>query len=540
MLRINNIKVNIDSFANEYLYSSACSALNISQDKIKSLKLVKKSIDARKKNDVHYVCSVDVALDCDEDSVLKLLEQKHKAANIAANIKKLVPSSFELAKPRRLPDVRPVVCGFGPAGMFCALMLARAGFRPIVLERGGDVDSRTEAVERFFKTGIFSENTNVQFGEGGAGTFSDGKLTCGINDERMSYILSQLVHFGADEDIMYMAKPHIGTDVLRRVVKNLRKEIESFGGEVRFNTKLCDIKTDADTLKAVVCQTSDGEYELLCDTLIMAIGHSARDTFSLLYEKGLELLQKPFSIGVRIEHLQSMINQSQYGEKYKNGEIGAADYKLSCKTGDGRGVYTFCMCPGGSVVAAASESGGVVTNGMSLRARDGKNANAALLCDVRTSDFRSEHPLAGIEFQRIWEQKAYILGQKSYKAPANLVGDFLQKCVSSSFGSVLPTYMPGVIFASLDECLPDFVCNAFREAIPMLDSRMRGFASADAVMTGVETRSSSPVRIVRNEKYESVKKGIFPCGEGAGYAGGIMSAALDGIKVACEIIGRFE
>lgn len=536
MLRINNIKVNIDSFTNEYLHIATARALNISQDKIKTLKLVKKSIDARKKSDVHYVCSVDVVLNCDEDGILALLEKKHKTANI----KKVVHSSFEMAKPKRLPDLRPVVCGFGPAGMFCALMLARAGFRPIVLERGGDVDSRTQAVEKFFKMGVLDESTNVQFGEGGAGTFSDGKLTCGINDERMSYILSQFVHFGADEDIMYMAKPHIGTDVLRRVVKNLRKEVESLGGEVHFNTRLCDIKFKNDVINSVMCQTSDGKIELACDTLIMAIGHSARDTFSLLYDKGLELLQKPFSIGVRIEHLQSMINLSQYGEKYKNGEIGAADYKLSCKTADGRGVYTFCMCPGGSVVAAASENGGVVTNGMSLRARDGKNANAALLCDVRTSDFKSEHPLAGIEFQRIWEKKAYILGQRTYKAPVNLVGDFLKNRVSASFGAVLPTYMPGTVFANLDECLPDFATKACREALMQFDTRIHGFASDDAVMTGVETRSSSPVRIVRNEKYESSKKGIFPCGEGAGYAGGIMSAALDGIKVACEIIGRFE
>ncbi len=536
MLRINNIKVNIDSFTNEYLHIATARALNISQDKIKTLKLVKKSIDARKKSDVHYVCSVDVVLNCDEDALFELLEKKNKVANI----KKVVPTSFDITKPKRLPDLRPVVCGFGPAGMFCALMLARAGFRPIVLERGGDVDSRTKAVEKFFSAGVLDESTNVQFGEGGAGTFSDGKLTCGINDERMSYILSQFVHFGADEDIMYMAKPHIGTDVLRRVVKNLRKEIENLGGEVHFNTKLCDIKFKNDMINAAVCDTPEGKLELSCDTLIMAIGHSARDTFSLLYDKGLEFLQKPFSIGVRIEHLQSMINLSQYGEKYQNGEIGAADYKLSCKTLGGRGVYTFCMCPGGSVVAAASECGGVVTNGMSLHARNGKNANAALLCDVSTSDFKSEHPLAGIEFQRIWEKKAYILGQRSYKAPVNLVGDFLKNRVAASFGAVLPTYMPGTVFANLDECLPDFATKAFREALMQFDTRIHGFASDDAVMTGVETRSSSPVRIVRNEKYESCKKGIFPCGEGAGYAGGIMSAALDGIKVACEIIGRFE
>ena len=536
MLRISNIKVSIDSFTIEYLTSATAKILNINADKIKALKLVKKSVDARKKHDVHYVCSVDVSLWCDEERVLTLI----KTGQGAVNVKKVTPFSFEIAKPRRLPGVRPVVCGFGPAGMFCALILARAGLCPVVVERGGDVDSRTEAVEKFFDGGILDESTNVQFGEGGAGTFSDGKLTCGINDERMSYILSQLVHFGADEDIMYMAKPHIGTDVLRRVVKNLRKEVESLGGSVHFNTRLCDIKFKDNVLSSVTCQSPDGELELACDTLIMAIGHSARDTFSLLYEKGLELVQKPFSIGVRIEHLQSMINASQYGERYKNGEIGAADYKLSCKTADGRGVYTFCMCPGGSVVAAASENGGVVTNGMSLRARGGTNANAALLCDVRTSDFKSAHPLAGIEFQRKWEKKAYLLGGKSYKAPVSLVGDFLKKRVSTSFGDVLPTYRPGTVFAKLDECLPDFALGAFREAIPSLDNRLRGFASFDAVMTGVETRSSSPVRIVRNEKYESGKKGIFPCGEGAGYAGGIMSAALDGIKVACEIIGRCE
>ncbi len=530
MIRISGIKVKLGCDINKYLLLEVSRRLKVGTDMIKSVDISRKSVDARRKDNVHYVISVDVILSCDEEFALGRINDNA--------IKKVIKSSFEICKVKNKPALRPVVCGFGPAGMFCALMLARAGLEPIVIERGASVDERAVAVEGFFDTGKLSLNSNVQFGEGGAGTFSDGKLTCGLNDKRMDFILSQFVKFGASEDILYMAKPHIGTDVLRNVVKNLRKEVLSLGGKIYFNTRLDDIRLKNGRVCCVVCDTPKGELEIECDTLIMAIGHSARDTFELLYDKGALMVQKPFSMGVRIEHLRSMIDEAQYGRFSKYKELGAADYKLSCKVADARGVYTFCMCPGGSVVAAASEHEGVVTNGMSLHARDDINSNAAILCDVKTSDFESEHPLSGIEFQRKWEKKAYILGQRSYKAPVNLVGDFMDKKVATSFGAVLPTYRPGTVFAPLHECLPEFVSNAIRQALPVFDSRLCGFASRDAVLTGVETRSSSPVRIIRGEGYESNKVGIFPCGEGAGYAGGIMSAALDGIKVACEIIGR--
>lgn len=531
MLRISGIKVSLDNDTNEYIGAQIRHMLHLSKNDKMSFTVCKKSVDARRKNDVHFVYSADVELEEAQDRVI---------ARGLKNVKLIIPSTFEIRKVRRRADKRPVVCGFGPAGMFCALVLARAGMEPVIVERGSDVDRRTEDVEHFFDGGKLTIQSNVQFGEGGAGTFSDGKLTCGVNDRRMEFILSELVRFGADADILHAAKPHIGTDVLRRVVKNLRKEIIALGGEIHFNTRLCDIVMQNGKVSAAVCETADGESCFECDTLVLAIGHSARDTFDMIYGKGLEMEQKPFSIGVRIEHLQSMINRAQYGDFANHSALGAADYKLSCRMDDGRGVYTFCMCPGGSVVAASSEAGGVVTNGMSLHARDGKNANAALLCDVRPGDFGSEHPLAGVEFQRIWERAAYALGGNSYKAPVNLVGAFLDGKVAHDFGEVVPTYRPGVVFADLRECLPDFVSASLRAAIPIFDRRLSGFASRSAVLTGVETRSSSPVRIVRGQNFESGERGIFPCGEGAGYAGGIMSAALDGIKTACAIIERYQ
>lgn len=526
------MKIKLHEDTIEAIIVAVARELKIKKEQISAVKIAKKSVDARKKDDVHFVYSVDVNLKRGEEKLL-LRADKNK-------VRKIFPHTFETVKVKNKPDVNPVICGFGPAGMFCALMLARAGLEPIILERGADVDTRSEVVEKFFGTGFFDKGSNVQFGEGGAGTFSDGKLTCGVNDSRMEYILSQFVHFGANDDILYSAKPHIGTDVLRIVVKNMREEIISLGGRVIFGAKLCDMKIVANKICSVTYEKDSKCEEIGCNMLVMAIGHSARDTFELIFNKGLNMIQKQFSIGVRVEHLQSMINKSQYGNFASHKALGAADYKLSCKTNEGRGVYTFCMCPGGSVVAATSEENMVVTNGMSYHARDGKNANAAMLCDVYASDFGSEHPLAGVEFQRKWERAAYEVGGRNYKAPASLVGDFLQKRVSTSFGEIEPTYKPGVAFAELDECLPSFATEALRQAFLQFDRRISGFASHDAIMTGVETRSSSPVRIVRDEKYESNIEGIFPCGEGAGYAGGIMSAALDGIKVSEQIIMRLK
>lgn len=531
MLRISGIRAGLDEDTTEYLRMAAAKTLHVPPERIAALTIAKKSVDARKKHDVHFVYSVDVTL-TDGDRIPPRADK--------ARVRVVHPIEFTVQTAQRRPQNRPIVCGFGPAGMFCALLLAHAGLAPIVLERGGDVDSRTAAVEGFFSGGVLDTENNVQFGEGGAGTFSDGKLTCGVNDARLSFILSEFVRFGAPEDILYMAKSHIGTDVLRRVVKNMRAVIVELGGEIRFHTKLCGIEEKDGALTALRCETPDGVEELPCDTLVLAIGHSARDTFAMLHGIGLQMSQKPFSMGVRIEHLQKQIDRAQYGKFAGNAALGAADYKLSHRLANGRGVYTFCMCPGGHVVAAASEPGMVVTNGMSDHARDGANANAALLCDVRPGDFKSEHPLAGVEFQRKWERAAFVAGGGNYQAPVNLVGAFLEDKVAANFGEVAPTYRPGTAFADLRACLPDFVCAGLKEGILQFGRRLAGFDNYDTVLTGVETRSSSPVRFYRGETYESSVAGVYPCGEGAGYAGGIMSAALDGIRVACAVIEKHQ
>lgn len=529
MLRIRDLILPETHDVSE-LYYHAAQALHVRASDIAALHIFRRSLDARKKPDLRWVYTVDVTLRSGEGAVLRRCR--------SAKITREVPYVYRI--PRCTAAERPVVVGFGPAGMFAALVLAKAGLRPLVLERGDPAPLRREKVERFWSGGPLDPESNVQFGEGGAGTFSDGKLTCGVSDARLSFILSEFVRFGAPEDILYMAKPHIGTDVLRRVVKNMRAAIVELGGEIRFHTKLCGIEKKDGALTVLRCETPEGVEELLCDTLVLAIGHSARDTFAMLHGIGLQMSQKPFSMGVRIEHLQKQIDRAQYGKFAGNAALGAADYKLSHRLADGRGVYTFCMCPGGRVVAAASEPGMVVTNGMSDHARDGANANAALLCDVRPGDFKSEHPLAGVEFQRKWERAAFVAGGGNYQAPVNLVGAFLEDKVAANFGEVAPTYRPGTAFADLRDCLPDFVCAGLKGGILQFGRRLAGFDNYDAVLTGVETRSSSPVRFYRGETYESSIAGVYPCGEGAGYAGGIMSAALDGIRVACAVIEKHQ
>ncbi len=453
----------------------------------------------------------------------------------------VTPSPSVVASLAVAPAVRPIVVGTGPAGLFAALVLARSGARPIVLERGQAVGPRVRAVDTFIREGVLDPDSNIQFGEGGAGTFSDGKLTTNTRDPRCRSVLETLVGAGAPEEILWLAKPHIGTDRLTGAVRRLREEIESLGGEVRFGTRLADLVLDSDdTLRGVVTQSHSGREETAAEALILATGHSARDTFEMLHERGARLVQKPFSIGVRVEHDQLTVDRTQYGSAAGHPALGAAEYKLACHLPSGRGVYTFCMCPGGWVVAATSEADAVVTNGMSRFAREGANANAAFLVSVFPADFEDDHPLAGVRLQRRWERAAFELGGRSFRAPAQLMGDFLQGVASSAAGDVQPTYPLGVEYADLALCLPEFVAASLREAAPLLDRRMRGFARADALLTGVETRSSSPVRVQRDDSLQSNLRGVYPCGEGAGYAGGIMSAAVDGMRCAEAVLTRYR
>ena len=432
---------------------------------------------------------------------------------------------------------RPVIIGMGPAGLFAGLFLARNGYKPIVLERGDDVETRTAKINEFWNGGMLDTESNVQFGEGGAGTFSDGKLTTLINDRRCHTVLEEFVRAGAPEEILYKNKPHIGTDLLKSVVKNIRQEIIENGGEVRFRAKVTDFVIKDGSVEAVIINDKE---RLNCRVVMLAIGHSARDTFKVLHDRGVKMTQKPFSIGVRIEHPQIIINKSQYGKFANHEKLGAADYKLAAHFDNGRSAYTFCMCPGGMVIAAASEENMVVTNGMSYHARDMENANSALLVGVNPEDFESSHPLAGVEFQRKWESLAFVLGGKNYKAPAQKVGDFLKDRPSDAIGDVRPTYNLGVTMTDLRGCLPKYVTDTLKMAIIAFDRKIKGFAYADAIMTGVETRSSSPIRIVRDENFESNIKGLYPIGEGAGYAGGIMSAAIDGLRAAEEIAKSYN
>ena len=427
--------------------------------------------------------------------------------------------------------MRPIVVGSGPAGMFAGLALAEAGLRPIVLERGAPVEQRQKDVSSFWHGGELKANSNVQFGEGGAGTFSDGKLMTGIKKDKFTAkVLQEFAAAGAPQEILYLAKPHIGTDKLRLVVKNIRQKILSLGGEYRFNSQLTGLVIKKDKLTAVKITNKKETYELPANKLFLAIGHSARDTFEMLYNSGVHMEQKPFSVGARIEHKQSLINKAQYGKAAESPYLGAADYKMAVHLPNGRSVYTFCMCPGGVVVAAASEKGRVVTNGMSEFARAAENANSALLVGVSEKDFGSSSPLAGMYFQRKLEENAFIAGGKSYRAPAVLAGDFLRRKNSRNLGEVRPSYLPGVVLGGFNQLLPEEITESLRLGIVEMAKKLHGFDCYDAVLTGVETRSSSPVRIVRDETMQSNIKGLYPCGEGAGYAGGITSAAADGLK----------
>ena len=447
----------------------------------------------------------------------------------SGNVSLWTPEPYVFPPVRRASPLPPVVVGMGPAGLFSALMLARAGLAPILLERGRPVEERGVDVERFWSGGALDEGSNVQFGEGGAGTFSDGKLNTGTHDRRISAVLSEFVRHGAPEDILWQQKPHVGTDVLRTVVKRIREELISLGCEVRFGHTLTGLETRDGCLRGVAVSGPSGTYSLPCDALVLAPGHSARDTFRMLHGAGVPMEAKAFAIGCRIEHRQALISSAQYGPAWE--KLAPADYKLSCHLPSGRSAFTFCVCPGGQVVAAASEAGGVVTNGMSLRARDGENCNGGFLVGVSPADFGAG-VLDGVAFQETWERAAYAAGGRSFHAPAQSAADFLAGRRSGSLSGVFPTYRPGVTPGALEDCLPGYVTETLRAALPVFDRKLKGFADGGAVLTGVETRSSSPVRILRDETYQSPVRGLYPCGEGAGYAGGITSAAVDGIRVA--------
>ena len=506
-----------------------CRRLRLKPKDILEVRVFRKSVDARDKGDVHFVLTLDVRLR-DEERVLRSLK----------------PGIAQRVQPVKEPPVsrprfaqRPLVVGAGPAGLFAALELAQHGTRPILIERGKPVEDRAGDVEAMRDSGQLDPESNVQFGEGGAGAFSDGKLTTGIKSPFQRRVLETFVANGAPDEILILQKPHVGTDLLRGIVASIRREIIRLGGEVRFQTRLTGLVLDRAHVVGAEIMTPVGLQQISTDTVLLCIGHSARDTVQGLFNQGVRMTAKPFAAGVRIEHLQAMIDRSQYGSAAGHPALRPAEYKLHAPTPDGRGVYTFCMCPGGEVIAAASQEGGVVVNGMSLHARAGCNANAALLVGVRPEDFQDDHPLAGMVWQRSLEQAAWRIGGGDFRAPIQLVGDFLERRATRSVGHVQPTYRPGVTPCDLREVLPPWIADNLALGIRRLDQQLRGFAHPDAILTGVETRSSSPVRINRGpDGCAEGLDGLFPVGEGAGYAGGIVSAAVDGIVAARAAIER--
>lgn len=522
MIRINEISLPIN-YDEEMLKKAAAKKIGCAKENILSVEILKKSLDARKKSDIHYVLAVAAEIKGEKGLLKKGFEEYFppKPLNV----------------PFRAMEKRPVVVGFGPAGIFAALTLARGGCRPIVLERGLDADSRKKKTNFFWQSGQLDEECNVQFGEGGAGAFSDGKLTTGTHSPLIDQVLRDLADCGAPKEILYQAKPHIGTDMLLVTVKNLRKKIIDLGGEVIFGAKFSDLHCKNGRVSSITYVKEGKSYEIETENLILAAGHSARDTFEMLLNKSVAMEQKAFSVGMRIEHLQSDINRAMFGENAPKELI--ADYKLAVHLPSGRGVYTFCMCPGGQVVASSSEAETIVTNGMSYYSRNGENANSAVLVGVTPEDFGSRDILAGAELQRRIEKSAYIAVGKNYSAPIINVGKLLGRTDSFEIGCVKPTYRPGTAFAMPQEYLPEYAVEAIKEALPLFGKKISCFDDNEAILTGPETRSSSPVRITRGESLESVSvKGFYPCGEGAGYAGGIVSAAVDGIKCGLAVLEK--
>ena len=524
MIRLNEIKLPLDH-EEEALTAAITKKLGITEDQVISYNVFKRGYDARKKANILLIYTLDVIVENEAELLEQFVSDPHVKATPDMEYK------FVAKAPENLTE-RPVVIGFGPCGLFAALILAQSGFKPIVVERGKEVRERTKDTFGFWRKRTLNTESNVQFGEGGAGTFSDGKLYSQIKDPNFygRKVTTEFVAAGAPEEIMYVSKPHIGTFKLVTMIEKMRAKIIELGGEIRFSTRVDDIHMDGDQITGLTL--SNGE-EIKSRYVVLAVGHSARDTFEMLHDRGVYMEAKPFSVGFRIEHKQSMIDEARFGKNAGHPILGAADYKLVHHCKNGRTVYSFCMCPGGTVVAATSEEGRVVTNGMSQYSRSERNANSAIVVGIDPERDYPGDPLAGIRFQRELESGAYVLGGENYDAPAQKIGDFLKGRDPSEIGDVQPSFTPGIHLTDISKALPDFAIEAIREAIPAFDKKIKGFASADGLLTGVETRTSSPVCIKRGKDYQSVNlKGFYPAGEGAGYAGGILSAGIDGIKVA--------
>ena len=525
MIRVSEIKLPLDH-DQDALTTALRARLQVEDAVVEAFTIFKQSLDARKKGNIKRVYIIDVSLHGDEAEHLKRLQGD-------AHIRRSPDTSYTyVAKAPDSLQTRPIVIGTGPCGYFAGLLLAQMGFEPILLERGKQVRERTKDTFGFWRSRTLNPESNVQYGEGGAGTFSDGKLYSQIKDSNHygRKVLTELVNAGAREEILSVHRPHIGTYQLVKIVENLRNTISELGGDIRFESRVDELLIEDRSVKGV--RLASGE-ELRSTHVVLAVGHSARDTFEMLLERGVHIDPKPFSIGVRIEHPQSMIDTCRYGPQAGHPDLGAADYKLVHHCKNGRSVYSFCMCPGGTVLAATSETERVVTNGMSQYSRDERNANAGMVVGIDVDDFPNDSPLAGVELQRQIESLAYVAGGRNYNAPAQLVGDFLAARPSTTLGDVHPSYTPDITLTDLRTCLPDYITDAMREALPVFNRKIKGYARPDAVMTGVETRTSSPIRITRDKSFQSVNtSGLFPAGEGAGYAGGILSAGVDGIRVA--------